>query len=74
MSDIFGGLHVFIERILNILLTRYVPDFILTGPVLVERTEVDKSKQNGLREVDEFKEEGHQVSSCQTSWLHLRTT
>lgn len=74
MSDIFGGLYVFIERILSTLLTRYMSDFIPSEPVLVERTEVDKSKRNVLMEVDEFKEGGHQVSSCQTSWLLLRTT
>lgn len=44
MRDIFGGLRILIERILSIPLNRYVSDFILSGPVLVERTEVDKSK------------------------------
>lgn len=74
MNAIFGGLHGFIERILSILLTRDVLDFILSGPVLVERSETDRSRRNVFDEVDEAKEEEHRVSSCQSSWLLLRTT
>lgn len=48
MSVIFGGLHVFMERILTILLTRDVSDFILSGLVLAERTEVDRTQRDAL--------------------------
>lgn len=48
MSVIFGGLHVFMERIMRILLTRDVSDSILSGLVLAERTEVDRTQRDAL--------------------------
>lgn len=44
----FGGLCVFMQRILTIFLTRDVSDFILSGLVLAERTEVDRTKRDAL--------------------------
>lgn len=54
MSVIFGGLHDSIE----VFLTRDISDFILSGPELTERTEVDRNKRNVLIEVDEAREVG----------------